>query len=160
MLMGEGQDAAPPQAPPQTAPPQGPPQTLESFAEGLGAKYEKLMQAGEMLSRVRESMDALVALQDVVTPEDVIDQAGKLVSAGLDSSSVVAILAEMPDNSEALQAWVQTQNANVQEREAQLEEVTRDIRHQMGVVGLKMVLKTGAASPGEASPQGPALGMM
>lgn len=157
MLMGEGQ--APQVAPPQAAPAEAP-QTLESFAEGLGAKYEKLMQAGEMLSRVRESMDALVALQDVVTPEDVIDQAGKLVSAGLDSSSVVAILAEMPDNSEALQAWVQTQNANVQEREAQLEEVTRDIRHQMGVVGLKMVLKTGAASPGEASPQAPALGMM
>lgn len=127
------------QATPQAVPgaPLGTPSSAPSSAppspESLMSKYQKLMQAGETLSSVRVGLDKLSTLADTITQEDVIKEAGVLVAKGLTPTSVAGLLADMPENSEQLAQWVAKHDQDVTQREAQLEQVTNGIRHQLGV---------------------------
>jgi len=132
---------------------------LDEVSGELQAKYSKLSSARDLLDAVQEQMDGLAAKYDTVSPEDVVTSAGKLVAAGLAPEAMAGMLADMPDNSQALQDWVAQHQKDVAARSEQLDAMLGETRHQMGVVGLRQLMqKPGEIAPAEASPQMGALG--
>lgn len=114
----------------------------------LSAQYAKLQSADATLKVVRKALDGLVELADTVTPEDVVKAAGSIVSHGLDPMAMANLLADMPDNSQALQDWVKQHDMETTQREQQLAAATHAVRHQMGTMALRKVLLTHMASQG------------
>lgn len=131
---------------------------LDEVSGELQAKYAKLSGARDMLDAVQEQMDGLVSKFDTVSPEDVMTSAGKLVAAGLTPEAVAGMLADMPDNSQALQDWVAKHAKDVAQRSEQLDALLGETRHQMGVVGLRQLMQKPDEVPPEAAPQMGALG--
>ena len=115
-----------------------------SPVQALSAKYDKLTSARSTLDKVRVEMDSLVKLGDSVTPEDVIKAAGGLVAAGLEPAAVASLLGDMPEGGQALQAWVAQHDQDVQQREAQLNQVHRAVRHQMGATAMRTLMMNAA----------------
>lgn len=146
--------------------PQGgsqPPET-DGLLDGLSeqhsqnkAKFNKLADAKKMLDKVRVELTGLARLGDVVTQDDVIKSAAKLVTGGLAPAAVAGLLADMPENSQALQGWVQGHVQEVSQREAQLAPVLASARHQMGVSALRVLaghhLIPQQGQPAQAAPQ-------
>lgn len=124
------------------APAAAPPlhEALGSQHDQARAQYQQLADARGTLDKVREGLGVLVALGDAVSSEDVIKEAGKLVAHGLSPSSMAGLLAEMPDGGgEALQGWLAQHEADVTQREQQLEPMLTQARHEMGLAGLRLV---------------------
>jgi len=127
----------------------------------LASGYKKLTEAKTLLDKVRAGMDSLAALGDMVSHEDVVKEAGKLVAAGLDPSAMASILADMPPEGEALQAWVTQHDQQIAQREQQLEQVQGLVRHEMGTSAMKVLslahLKEGLGAhlAGALGPQAP-----
>lgn len=130
----------------------------------LSAGYKKLTEAKAMLDKVRLSMDSLVSLGDMVSHEDVVKEAGKLVAAGMDPTSMAGILADMPPEGEALAAWVQQHDQDIVQREQQLEQVQGLVRHELGTSAMKLLslahLKEGLSGASLAGSLGPAPGAL
>ena len=146
MMPGDG-GAAPMQPQPAPAPAvgaSGAPPSLETQHDQLVAKYSKATEARAMLDKVRLQMDSLAKLGDSVTPEDVIKSAGKLVAAGLEPNAMASLLADMPQNAEALQSWIASHDQQVTQREQQLDQVHGAIQHQMGATGLRLLMQNKA----------------
>ncbi|MCK9361728.1 hypothetical protein M0Q28_05930 [Patescibacteria group bacterium] len=122
---------------------------LDEVSGELQAKYSKLSSARDMLDAVQEQMDGLAVKYDTVSPEDVVTSAGKLVAAGLAPEAMAGMLADMPDNSQALQDWVAQHQKDVAARSEQLDALLGETRHQMGVVGLRQLMQR----PGEIAPE-------
>jgi hypothetical protein len=135
---------------------------MDEISGQLQAKYSKLMTARDTLDAVQEQMDGLVEKYDTVSPEDVVTSAGKLVAVGLPAEEMAGLLADMPDNAQALQDWVGQHAKDVVERSAQVDAMLLETRHQMGVVGLKQLAGQTAmpaappAGPSEMMPSAPA----
>jgi uncharacterized coiled-coil protein SlyX len=127
---------------------------LDEVSGELQAKYAKLSAARDTLDAVQEQMDNLASKYDTVSPEDVVTSAGKLVAAGLAPESMAGLLADMPDNSQALQDWVAQHQKDVAQRSEQLDALLGETRHQMGVVGLRQLMQ----KPGEVAPEMPQMG--
>jgi uncharacterized coiled-coil protein SlyX len=125
---------------------------LDEVSGELQAKYSKLSSARDLLDAVQEQMDGLASKYDTVSPEDVVTSAGKLVAAGLAPEAMAGMLADMPDNSQALQDWVAQHQKDVAQRSEQLDAMLGETRHQMGVVGLRQLMN----KPGEVPPEAPA----
>lgn len=139
---GLGGPAAPVKSPAGNDAPQNPSQGsmfshFSSKHDNVQAQYEKLTKADQTLKSVRKIMDKLVGLGDMIEEDDVMDAASGLVAAGLTSAAVAGLLADAPQNPEGLQAWVQQHDEDVTKREAQLEQVLANARHQMAVAGIK-----------------------
>ncbi len=134
-----GSPADPTNVAPSPAPPK--PKTLEELNESLLANYGTLREAGQMLGVTREQIDDLLALQDTVSQEDVIDAASKLVANGLEPTEVAGILADMPEGSEALQVWLQGMSQRLEQQEKFVGDSTKELRHQLGVIGLRRLMK-------------------
>lgn len=118
----------------------------------LSAGYDKLQQAAGTINVAREMMDRLVALGDNVSFEDIMDAASRLVAQGLDPTNMAGMLAEASqtggENGKLLAEWVKQKDADLQQREAQLEQVTSQMRHQMVLTGMGML--KGAQGAGQA----------
>lgn len=115
------------------------------------ARYQKLQKADETLQRVRKIVDKLGALGDLVAEDDVLEAASDLVGVGLTSSAVAGMLADVPQNAEGIQQWVQGQEAQVGQREAQLEHVMKLARHELALTGLRGLI--GDAAEGHQAQQ-------
>lgn len=125
---------------PQAAPS---PQAADPFVQ-----YDKLMAAGKLLDAVSAGLMELHELGDTVTGEDVTRVAGELVAKGLDATAMAGMLAEMPEKGELLAQWVDAHLADLAEREAQLEFVTKGLRQQLGVQAMRGLMAQYAENGG------------
>lgn len=108
--------------------------------EEAAARYQKMMEAKRKLDATRTQMDWLLGLGDTVTTEDLVVAAGKLVAQGLGAVAMAGLLADAPEAGEALQTWVQQQEVQIQQREAQAQQALDTTRHEMGVAALKTLI--------------------
>lgn len=126
------------------------------------AGYEQLQQAESKLSVVREGLESLMAKGDMVSQEDVVDVAGRIVAEGISPGAMAALLADMPQKPEEIAQWIAGHEAQLQQREAALLQVQGAVRHHMGVTALTD-LKMNSPSVAEAeageAPQGPSAPM-
>lgn len=134
------------------------------------AQLDKLEQIAARQSAVKEQLEFLGSLGDLVSEEDVVSAAGRIVSAGVPSMSIATMLADAPmqQGGEALAQWVAGQAQQFAAKEQQMNQVLGVVRHQTGLAALRMLaamsfgdLAQGA--PGAApidnplAPQGPGL---
>lgn len=107
-------------------------------------QWGKLQEAHARLSAVRGVMDQLTGMGDMVTPEDVVKGAGNLVAAGMSAPAIAGLLADMPEQPQALQEWLKQQDAGVRQREAELEQAKAGVGHALAVSSLKLLMGLGA----------------
>lgn len=112
------------------------------------ARFNKVSQSMQMLEAVRKEFDKLTAMGDTVSMDDVIKGAGVLVSRGLSAPAIAGILADAPDNPQALQAWVSRLDNAVIQQTAQREMELKLTRHAMAVAGLKSLVVNALRPPG------------
>ncbi len=105
---------------------------IENTFTQTKAAYGKLQKADKMLGKVRGQLDNLAQLGDMVTQEDVVKSASTLVAHGLEPLGMAGLLADMPPDGQALQAWVGKHLEGLQQREDQLAQVMGPMRHQLG----------------------------
>jgi predicted component of type VI protein secretion system len=117
---------------------------LSNAQDEAQAKWAKVTESETRLAAVRGVMDQLTQMGDMVTPEDVVKGAGRIVAAGMSASAVAGLLADMPEQPQALQAWVAQQDQGVRQREAQLQQVKASVGHELGVKSLKLLMGLGA----------------
>lgn len=119
---------------------------LHAEFERAHAVFGKLAEARSTLDKAREGLTSLRKLGDLVTQDDVIKEAGKLVAHGLSPMAMAKMLSDMPEKGEELQAWLVQHAAGLAQREAQLEPVLAGARHEMGVTALRALFGHEAAS--------------
>lgn len=120
------------------------------------AQFGKLAEARGMLDRARVELESLGKLGDMITQEDVIKGAGKLVAAGLSPMALAKLLSDMPEKSEPLAAWVQGHAQQLAAREAQLDPVLAQARHGLGVTAMRSLLVHQLVPQGQGPGQMPA----
>ena len=136
--------------------PEGMMDHLQQQHDQSAAMYRKLSESSARMMSVREMLDSLGKMGDMVTQDDVVKASGKLVGAGIDAGAVAGILSEMPPDGEALQAWIAARDADITQREAALSQQLSVARHQMGVNGLRLLMGHGANPQSAAqAPQAP-----
>jgi len=129
-------------------------QTLGSVRQQAQAHFDAVEKAVGRMDRVREQLSLLGEKGDVVTPEDVVESAGKLVGAGEDPLAIAGLLADMPEApGEQLAAWVGQHAATTAVKEAQLEAVATQARHALAVASLHNIMAHSLTPAG----QGPAM---
>jgi len=117
------------------------------------AQFDQAEAAMTMLAHVKAGLDQVRKLGDMVTPEDVIEEAGKLVGQGAPAGQIAALLSSMPQaGGVALQAWVSQQEAFVAQKEAELFPAHAVLGHRMAQSALG-VMQAGSASAGQAQGQ-------
>jgi len=111
---------------------------LEAISNYHKAVYTKITNADRMLSRIREEMDKLTNMGDTISPEDVVAAAGRVVGHGVPAREMATLLAGMPVQAgQGLAAWIQEQNALVQQQEAEVARVREIALHKMGVSAVR-----------------------
>jgi hypothetical protein len=135
-LMPEGA----PQAPgPEQAP--GPQAAGEAASpDDLMAKYAKLQKAGQILDTSISGLVRLAELGDTIEQADVVHESGVLVAEGIDAAAMASMLAEMPEKGDLLQEWVNGHLADMAQRQAQLQFVTRAVRQEIGVASMRELM--------------------
>lgn len=112
---------------------------MDALHEMTRSRYDKLAAAKSMLEKVKNELLPLAKMGDTVSQDDVIKAAGKLVGHGLGASAVAGILADMPQDGQALAAWVAQHVIGIQQREAQLKPVLTATQHELGVHALQLL---------------------
>ena len=102
----------------------------QNLKQSMATNKALAKQVGQM-EALRRELDALLEKGDMLEPEDVIQGAGALVGEGFGTQEVAALLSQAPltGGGQALLAWVQQEDAQVQQAEAQL-------HSQMGKAGI------------------------
>jgi len=119
------------------------------------AQYDKLKRARQTLDVARSGLEHLTELGDMVSPEDVIKEAGKLVAHGLAPQAMAGLLADIPTGGGLqLAEWVKEHLEGVSQREAQLQPVLDTFRHRMGVQALMGLKAAGLQRGGALGLQG------
>lgn len=119
----------------QAADPMAP---LHQGLEMALAQHQKFKETRNLLDHIREGMDRLTRLGDLVTPEDVISEAGKMVGHGVPAPTMAEILSEMPDQGgQGLAAWIKMHDLNITHTEIGLEQQAAVHQHRLGVAALK-----------------------
>lgn len=109
------------------------------------AKYRMGQRAQQVLDHVREELDNLMDMGDVVRPEDVIGAAGRLVGKGIGPQQLAELLASMPTmGGEGLASWVRMHDATIRQAEMALSKENDLSRHQMGVAGMRSLAANAA----------------
>ena len=122
---------------------------LQAAHDTASAQFAQAEAAVKMLELVKGEMGKLSALGDMVTPEDVIEGAGTLVSKGAPAGQMAALLASMPQSGgPALQAWLAQQEAFVAQREATLMPTHRVLGHRMAQSALGLIAGASGAPSG------------
>src|SRR6202012_2972788 len=106
---------------------------LQAAHDQASAQYAATGKAMGRMDKIRTGLGALTKMGSAVTPEDVIEGAGKLVAGGESPMEVASLLADMPQGGEALTAWLAEHTATTAAKEAQIKSVHEAARHQLGV---------------------------
>lgn len=151
-------------AAPQGAPsPQGGMAVLQGHLDQAQARLKVADKAAKHLGIIKGELEKLVMMGDTVTQEDVVEGAGRLVAQGLPELEIAGLLADMPENSQALQAWVAGHLQGVVMNEAKLGPAHGLARHETGMAALRLITAH-AVTPTMESPaqsndlQGPSAG--
>lgn len=147
--------------PPGPMPPEHHPGLMQYLGQGLDmatVKLDKLDAAARLLSATRAEMDSLAKMADLVTHEDVVRGASKLVAAGLSAGAVAGLLADMPPDGPALAGWIAEQDQQVHQREAQLAQAHALARHQTALAGVRTLMGHSMAPPEAPAAAMPAAG--
>lgn len=122
-------------------------QALADAHSSARSQFDQVDLTKQMLDHVKGSLDKLVQLGDMVTPEDVIEEAGRLVARGAPAGQMAALLADMPDaGGPALQGWLAQHEQMVAQKEAQLMPVHGLLGHRAAVAGLQLLAGHSAMS--------------
>lgn len=158
---------------PQVRPrgPQAGPEMIASMEQQHAQSRAQLNKLEEVAARqraVREQMNHLKTLGDLVSEEDVVSAASKIVAAGVPPMEIATILADMPSGAEALKEWIVGQEAQFAQKEAQLGAMMGMIRHNTGLAALRLLAAESFGNmlppgvPPQANPltpEGPGLGV-
>lgn len=134
--------------------PQGAPPLTDSLSQSLSeaqVKHSGLAETARKSEVIRTGLDALVAKGDMITIDDVVDEAATLIAEGADAKILATVLATMPTsgNSGELQAWVAQRDAEWTHAEHMLQVHLRIAGHDLGVRAIRAL--AGHALEGEAS---------
>lgn len=137
--------------------------TLMQNHTRIKAAYEESGKQLRNLDIIRDALDRLSDKQDMVTMEDIIGEAGKLVAKGIDPVALAGVLADAPQEGggQALAGWVDNHAANAQRAEQALGVQRNNLRLQLGASGVHLLMAhsnaqqmQGGISPPMGSPQG------
>jgi hypothetical protein len=141
-----GPDAVP-DADAAPSPPGGPHGPLPTGPDQLQARHAQTRAwfdtTGETVRRLgdlRGELDSLVAKGTAITPEHVIESAGRLVGRGADPRGLAGLLADMPEGAEPLLAWLRQHEAVLAQNEAQAQRAHEATRHALGVSALHQII--------------------
>lgn len=108
--------------------------------------FDKLTAAQRQVRATKAELDKLVAMKDTVTQDDVVKAAGGMVAAGIPAVQVAGILAEMPDNGEALEAWLASKDQKVSAQLDQVNQAVTGARYKLGLSALRHIIAYSAES--------------
>jgi hypothetical protein len=121
----------------------------------METSFDQAQEAAKKLAIARAGMDKLTAMGENVSMKDLVKLGGKLVAAGLESLAVASMLADAPqENPKLLAEWIQKQDIDLHQREAQLKLQTRDLRFHMGLAGMGLISQGLASQGGGLAPGG------
>lgn len=142
----QGPEAVPDAAAPASMPSPAsiPPDPLQVELDQHEAQYGLLQEGEASVSRVQDALNELTKLGDMVSQEDVVRAAGELVASGLDTKAMAAMLAEMPPDGEALQAWLLAKDAQLKAISQQLNAALEAKRFDLGAAAMKQLVAQGA----------------
>lgn len=112
---------------------------LEQAHTGAVAQWDKTKSATAMLDNMREQLDRLVALGDMVSSEDVLDAVTELVASGASAPTMAGLLADMPPDGPSLQQWILQQDQKVEQMEQAAEQQSKLAQHNVAVTGLHVL---------------------
>jgi hypothetical protein len=117
---------------------------MQALQKGHGqarAAFEQTSKAVTQMDHVRKGLERLSDRGDMVTPEDVIAEASKLVAHGIDPAALASILADMPQEGggEALGGWVTAHAVSAAQAEQQLMQARAVAQHELGVSAVHML---------------------
>lgn len=127
-----GVDGAPMAGAPGAAPAQS--------EDALSSAYTKLKEARGRMDAIQDALGKLVDMGDSVTEEDVVKSAGKIVAAGVAPEGMAALLADMPQKPELLAEWLGQHKMEIDQKEAQLDDATDTVRHELGAQALRELM--------------------
>lgn len=125
---------------------------LEAHAQSK-AQYLKMSESFGHLTALREELDKLLALGDMVDQNDVVKSASNLVGKGFGAHELAVMLSQMPDNPEGLRGWLQTTDQQVKVLEANAQQHMALARHQLGVDSLHVLMQDHMKGPASSTPQ-------
>lgn len=132
----QGQDAQQASAPPPS----------------LDVAYGKLREARGRMDVIKNVLGKLVSMGDMVTQEDVIKSASKIVAAGVEPKGIAAMLADMPEKGELIAPWLAQHQEEIAQKEQQLDSVMGEVQHHMGTEAMRQLMGQQDAPQQGASP--------
>jgi hypothetical protein len=117
-------------------------QDLTDHAHRSKAAWEQTGKALKQLDHIRKELDKLGDKQDMVTMDDVVGAAGRLVAHGIDPVALAGVLADAPQDGggAALGGWVQSHAQAAMEGEQKLLALHQANQHEMGVAALHVIM--------------------
>jgi hypothetical protein len=112
--------------------------------------FEQNMKAFDVLDRVRDELDELMNMGDMVRPEDVIKAAGRLVGHGFGAENLAQLLSDMPTvGGQGLASWIRMHDISVVKAETQLQQQTAAFQSRMGVTALRSLAASQVEDEGD-----------
>lgn len=101
---------------------------------------------------LKRELTSLAQMGDMVTADDVVNSAGKLVAAGFDPRKMATLLADMPEGGQALSAWLGKTAAQATINHAKLSQTHEGFRHNLGIEAMKSLGAQHIAGPDPSIP--------
>lgn len=136
----DDQKARPPGAPAPTPAPHPKQQQLLDQEDQLAHQFLMLKEGQRQMQIMRQQLDKLVAMGDTVTQDAVVDATAAMVAAGAPAIKMATTLADMPEGTEALQAWVEQHSQALQPAEQKLSQALSQTRHKLGQAAMKNII--------------------
>jgi hypothetical protein len=117
----------------------------QTLADQHERNREMFKQTGEALKRidvVRQALTRLSQKQDLINMDDIVEEAGKLVSHGIDPVALAGVLADAPQQGggEALAGWIANRTQIATQGEQQMQVQHALAQHNMGVSAMHMLM--------------------
>ena len=127
-------------------------QRLVAGQQHAEALFDKTSKARKDIGVLQSGLAKLMKLGDLVTPEDVIEQAGKLVAKGFEPMILAGYLADMPEagGGEALAGWVAQHVQTADQNAQQIDQLHQQARHQLGTSSLSVLQAHSGPASGPA----------
>jgi hypothetical protein len=132
---------------------------LQGAHESASAMYKKTGEASDHVETMVGELGDLAKLGPSVTPDDVIDAAGRLAANSASSPhELAAALADMPEGGEALASWVQQHLQRYQQMAQQVAQAHAVIRHETAVSAMRRLAGALGQGQGQMPGSGPLTG--
>jgi hypothetical protein len=127
--------------------------------EAALAQHESVTNVRGLLDATRRGLDSLMKLGDLVTPEDVIREAGNLAGAGASPMELAKLMSTMPENGPGLQQWIAQHDQMVTQKEAALKPAEDATRHHLGLSAMRLLVAHAMGAPQTSDQPSPASAM-